>query len=86
VLRKHTATAGLKENHKHARKAIVKSAATLASSREGRFRDFYQVLLSQGMKPAMARLTVAGKITAVPRTIWKKGAHFDAEQLQSQAA
>ena len=34
-------------------KAIFKSAATMASSREGPFRDFYQGLLSQGMKPAI---------------------------------
>jgi len=67
-------------------KAIFKSAATMASSREGAFCDFYQGLLSKGMKPAMARLTLARKMAAITLTIWKKGAHFDAEQLKSQAA
>jgi len=77
---------GLNENHNHDMKAIFKSAATRASSREGGFRDFYQGLLSKGMKPAMARLTLARKMAAITLTIWKKGAHFDAEQLKSQAA
>ena len=77
---------GLNENHNHDMKAIFKSAATMASSREGAFRDFYQGLLSKGMKPAMAQLTLARKMAAITLTIWKKGAHFDAEQLKSQAA
>jgi hypothetical protein len=66
--------------------AIFKSAATMASSQEGAFRDFYEGLLRKGMKPTMARLTLARKMAAITLTIWKKGAHFDAEQLKSQAA
>jgi len=76
---------GLNENHNHDMKAIFKSAATMASSREGPFRDFYQGLLSKGMKPAMARLTLARKMATITLTIWKKGRHFDAEQLEPQA-
>src|ERR1700736_899976 len=38
---------GLNENHNHDMKAIFKSAATMASSREGAFRDFYQRLLTK---------------------------------------
>src|SRR6202163_4513531 len=77
---------GLNQNHNHDMKAIFKSAATMASSREGAFYDFYQGLLTKGMKPAMARLTLARKIAAVTLTVWKKGAHFDAKQLKLQAA
>jgi hypothetical protein len=58
----------------------------MASHREGPFQDFYQDLLSKGMKPAMARLTLARKIAAITLVLWKKGAHFDAEQLKPQAA
>ena len=65
---------------------MFKSVATMASSREGAFHDFYQGLLAKGMKPAMARLTLARKIAAITLTIWKKGAHFDAKQLKPQAA
>jgi hypothetical protein len=67
-------------------KAIFKSAATMASSREGSFRDFYQGLLTKGMKPAMARLTLARKMAAITLILWKKGAHFDAKRLKPQAA
>ena len=77
---------GLNRNHNHDMKAIFKGAATMASSREGAFHDFYQGLLSKGMEPAMARLTLARKIAAITLTLWKKGANFDAEQLKPQAA
>jgi hypothetical protein len=65
---------------------IFDPAASMASSREGAFHDFYQGLLTKGMKPAMARLTLARKIAAITLILWKKGAHFDAEQLKPQAA
>ena len=67
-------------------KAIFKSLAAMASHREGPFQDFYQGLLAKGMRPAMARLTLARKMAAITLALWKKGAHFDAEQLKSQAA
>ena len=77
---------GLNQNHNHDMKAVFKSAATMASGGEGAFHDFYQSLLTKGMEPAMARLTLARKIAAITLTIWKKGAHFDAKQLKPQAA
>ena len=40
----------------------------------------------QGMKPEMARLTLARKIAAIALTLWKKEERFDAEQLKPQAA
>jgi hypothetical protein len=54
--------------------------------RPGPFQDFYQALLAKGMKPTMARLTLARKIAAITLTLWKKGESFDAEKLKSQAA
>jgi transposase len=77
---------GLNQNHNHDMKAVFKSAATMASGGEGPFHDFYQGLLTKGMEPAMARLTLARKIAAITLTVWKKGAHFDAKQLKPQAA
>src|SRR5882672_2364772 len=53
---------GLNQNHNHDMKAIFKNAAAMASRREGPFQDFYLELLTKGMKPAMARLTLARKI------------------------
>jgi hypothetical protein len=43
-------------------------------------------LLAKGMKPEMARLTLARKIAAITLTLWKKGGDFDPEHLKSQAA
>jgi transposase len=77
---------GLNENHNHEMKHIFKSTATRASSCPGPFHDFYLALLAKGMKPEMARLTLARKIAAITLTLWKKGGRFDAEHLKAQAA
>jgi hypothetical protein len=42
--------------------------------------------VQKGMKPEMARLTLARKIAAIALTLWKKEARFDAQQLKTQAA
>jgi len=67
-------------------KEIFKGAATRASCGLGPFHDFYVALLDKGMKPEMARLTLARKIAAITLVLWKKGGRFDAEQLKTQAA
>jgi hypothetical protein len=43
-------------------------------------------LVEKGMRPSMARLTLARKIAAITLIIWKKGASFDPKQLQRQTA
>ena len=77
---------GLNQNHNHDMKDIFKSTATMASGQEGPFHDFYQDLLMKGMEPAMARLTLARKIAVITLVVWKRGVHFDAKKLKSQAA
>ncbi len=77
---------GLNENHNHELKARFKSTATRASTAAGAFGDFYAALLATGMRPTMARLTVARKIAAIVLTIWKKGERFDPEHLKRQTA
>ena len=77
---------GLNENHNHELKALFKSTATRASAAAGPFGEFYAALLATGMRPTMARLTVARKIAAIVLTMWKKGERFDPEQLKRQAA
>jgi transposase len=67
-------------------KEIFKGAATRASCGRGPFREFYVGLLDKGMKPEMARLTLARKIAAITLTLGKRGERFDAEQLKTQAA
>ena len=77
---------GLNLNHNHDLKNLFKSAATTASGCTGRFRDFYENLLRKGMKPELARLTLARKIAAITLHVWKKGEPFDADYLKLQAA
>ena len=77
---------GLNQNHNHEMKEIFKGAATRASCGVGPLRDFYVALLAKGMKPEMARLTLARKIAAIALTLWKKEERFDTEQLKPQAA
>jgi transposase len=77
---------GLNQNHNHEMKEIFKGAANRASCGIGPFREFYVGLLDKGMKPEMARLTLARKIAAIALTLWKKEARFDAQQLKTQAA
>jgi hypothetical protein len=77
---------GLNQNHNHEMKSIFKATALSASQCAGPLQDFYAGLLTKGMKPEMARLTLARKIAAIALTLWKKGGRFDAEHLKSQAA
>jgi transposase len=76
---------GLNQNHNHAMKEIFKSAALSASLRAGPFQDFYEGLLARGMKPELARVTLARKIAATTLTLWKKGECFDAGYVKRQA-
>jgi transposase len=73
---------GLNQNHNHDLKSIFKGAATTAAGAKGPFHDFYSALLAQGMKPTMARLTLARKIATITLLVWKKGVCFDAQQLK----
>ena len=84
--RKPVLIRGLNWNHNHEMKNLFKSTATAASVRGGVWREFYLGLLDKGMRPEMARLTLARKIAAVTLKIWKKGETFDAEHLKLQAA
>jgi transposase len=77
---------GLNDNHNRELKNLFKSAAVSASTRPGPLRDFYVARVEKGMRPTMARLTLARKIAAISLTIWKKGVDFDAKQLDQQAA
>jgi transposase len=77
---------GRNRKHNHEMKEIFKSAATRASCGRGSFHDFYTGLLTKGMKPEMARLTLARKIAAITLTLWKKEVRFEVEPLKTQAA
>jgi transposase len=76
---------GLNDNHNKDLKNLFKSAAISASTRPGPLQDFYVALVAKGIRPTMARLTLARKIAAITLTMWKKGVRFDPKQLHRQA-
>jgi len=76
---------GLNDNHNRDVKNLFKGAAISASTRPGPLQDFYLARVAQGMRPTMARLTLARKIATITLTMWKKGASFDPQQLSRQA-
>ncbi|GAC1690694.1 MAG: hypothetical protein PVS2B2_28690 [Candidatus Acidiferrum sp.] len=84
--RERMSVRGLNDNHNRDLKNLFKSATVSASTRPGPLRDFYVARVEKGMRPTMARLTLARKIAAISLTIWKKGAEFDAQQLQRPTA
>ena len=84
--KKHVEIRGLKENCNHDLKNLFKGAAVIASSKPGPFEEFYAALLIKGMRPAMARLTLARKIATIVLIVWKKGVCFDAQHLKPETA
>lgn len=77
---------GLNRNHNHDLKNLFKGAATVASAKAGPFKEFYEALVAKGIRPEMARLTLARKIAAITLIVWKKGVRFDAKHLKPQTA
>jgi transposase len=79
-------TCGLNANHNHHLKYLFVSAASNAIVHPGPLRDFYARLLEKGLKPSLARLTLARKIAAITLILWKKEERFQAAKLNPQAA
>jgi len=77
---------GLNRNHNHELKNIFKGAAIIAATKAGPLQEFYAALVAKGIRPEMARLTLARKIAAIALIVWKKGVSFDAQHLKSQTA
>ncbi len=84
--RKNVLVRGLNRNCNHDLKNLFKGAAAVASSKPGPFEKFYAALVAKGMKPEMARLTLARKIATIVLIVWKKGVCFDAQHLKPQTA
>jgi transposase len=84
--KKSVSVRGLDFSHNHYLKDLFKSAAIQASTQEGPLREFYEALVGKGMRPEMARLTLARKIVTIAFTVWKKGVVFDAQYLKAQTA
>jgi transposase len=77
---------GLNRNHNHDLKNLFKGAATVAAAKAGPFKEYYDARVAKGIRPEMARLTLARKIAAITLIVWKKGVRFDAKHLKLQTA
>src|SRR5881409_733908 len=77
---------GLNRNHNHDLKNLLKGAAISAIERPGPLQDFYAALVEKGMRPSMARLTLARKIAAITLTMWKKGVSFDPQTVAATSS
>jgi transposase len=77
---------GLNRNCNHHLKNVFKGAAATALTKPGPFQEFYMALVAKGMRPEMARLTLARKIATIVLIVWKRGACFDASHLKPQTA
>jgi transposase len=84
--RKNILVRGLNRNCNHDLKNLFKGAAAVASSKPGPFQEFYTALVAKGMRPEMARLTLARKIATIVLIVWKRGVCFDAQHLKPQTA
>src|ERR1700692_3089013 len=84
--KKQNSIRGLNRNCNHDLKNLFKGAAIVASSKPGPFQEFYTALLTKGIRPEMARLTLARKIATIALIVWKRGASFDAQYLKPQTA
>jgi len=77
---------GLNRNYNHDLKNLFKGAAIVAATKPGPFAEFYAELLAKGMRPEMARLSLARKIATIVLIVWKRGVSFDAQHLKPQTA
>ena len=84
--KKQSSIRGLNSNHNPDLKNLFKSASAVAAVKTGPFQKFYAALIGKGIKPEMARLTLARKIAAITLIVWKRGVSFDARYLNPQTA
>lgn len=74
-------TRGLNRNHSRIVKEVLKGAATAATVRPGSLKDVYQGMLARGMRPELARVTLARKLAALMLRLWKTGERYDPDKL-----
>jgi transposase len=74
--RKATATRGLNRNHCPTLKQVFKGASSCALTYEP-FKTFYQERIAKGIRPEMARLSLARKLAATVLVIWQRQEEFD---------
>jgi transposase len=78
--RRASTARGLNRNFSRRLKNVFKNAAIQATTRTP-FAQVYARLIATGMRPELARLTIARKIAAVTLTVWKREEPFDPKRL-----
>ena len=78
--KKPVSTRGLNRNCNRRLKDVFIGAATGAAQSES-YRGYVETLKQHGMRPEMARLTLARKIATSALMVWKKGERFNAKKL-----
>ncbi len=74
-------TRGLNRNHSRVLKDVLKGAAPDATARPGPLQDLYKGMLMRGMRPELARVTLARNLAALTLRLWKTGDHYDPAKL-----
>jgi transposase len=77
-------TRGLNRNHNPILKSVFKGAANAAASKSGPLRDCFDASVARGVRPELAKVTLARKIASVTLTLWKKGELWDPKKLTMQ--
>ena len=75
---------GLNRNYSRPLKEVFKGAALSASI--GQWKEQFQAMVDEGIDPALARLTLARKISSITLAIWKKGERYNAKKLKLKHA
>jgi transposase len=76
---------GLNRNYNHRLKSVFKAAALGATHSEA-YREYYEGLVTAGIRAELARLTLARKLAATVLAVWKSSESFAVEKVRPQAA
>ena len=84
--RRHViATRGLNRNHNRVLNNVFKGAANAAVLKAGPLRDFFDQCVRRGVRPELAKVTLARRIAAITLRLWKKGELWDPKKVTVQA-
>lgn len=83
--KKWKTTRGLTWCYNRSLKGIMKAAALEAIKREP-FKSIYQKLIDRGLRPEVARVTIARKMAAIILSLMKRGESFDPKHLIKEVA
>lgn len=78
-------TRGLTREYSRSLKRVFKGAA-IEAQKEERIKSIYTGQVDRGVRPEMARLTIARKLAAVTLRVWKSGEEYDESKMTSRAA